>query len=85
MRLLFSMPMCLACAERRTQLEAAGIPYEVRPLADLERGAIDARELDRMGLIATWADRQMRGEPHLIAPTEIEQSADGRCVLVREG
>lgn len=83
-RRLYSMPLCSACQARAAALKASGVAFDERPLADLERGDISAAELDRMGLLAVWTARMLRGEPHLVAPVEIEIDAAGVCRLVYE-
>lgn len=75
------MPMCEACQKRKAELTAQGVPFEERPLAQIESGEIPAAALDAMGLIDVWSRRMLAGEPHLVAPVEIERD-NGKWGLV---
>jgi len=84
MRILYTMPLCSACQERKHVLTEQGIAYEERPLDALTKGDVPAAALSRMGLVEIWARRVSAGESWLLAPVEIERDGE-EWRLILEG
>lgn len=84
MRILYTMPLCSACQERKRSLAEQGIAFEERPLDALAKGDVPAAALASMGLVDIWARRVLAGETWLVAPIEIEHDGN-EWKLIYEG